>query len=648
VIDRTRVLKDILWILVFCGLVAMGFRLWFGLGATTGLSDAVPWGIWKIFNMVAGVALSTGGFTIGFLVYVLKMEEFRSLVKPAILIAFLGYGSSVFALILDIGIPYRIWHPIIMWNEHSFLFEVAWCVMLYFTVTIIELSPTVMERLHLSRVSHFLHKITYCVVLLGITLSCLHHSSLGSLFLVTPQRLHPLWFTPRLPILFIVSAMGTGLLVVLLFKILYSRISDPESNLEDRFTRLGKCDVSSADTGTWVSAPEEMPMLKKLGGIGTSILCLYFVLKMIDVFWTDAHHILLKLTWESWLYIFELLLISVIPMVLFLIPKIRNSSFGLCSIALSAVLGLILNRLNVGIFGYFRDAGTIYFPSLAEWILSIGIISGAGLLFLFVAEQCAIFDEKWEKKRESTFNLKPAFDKLSGVCNLALTSGIRRVTLVGVLVVPLAWVFLYPPYTVSSSQIISPPIARDENRSILEIDGNKNGVSVLFKHKEHRRRLGGKKTCHNCHHLSIPRDHSTPCSRCHRSIDRTTNIFDHPNHIQNVTKQKNLRGTIPANHACVVCHDNHKPKLKKTAKVCHDCHKENMIPKALNPERVQLTHACSYRLAMHKNCIACHIEEGMRLNRPLLGECATCHKTFKEIEHSDNTILTANSTGISY
>ena len=93
----------------------------------------MPWGLWKILNMVAGVALATGGFTVGFLVYVLKLERFRPLVKPAILIAFLGYGSSVFALILDIGLPHRIWHPLVMWNEHSFLFEVAWCVMLYFT-----------------------------------------------------------------------------------------------------------------------------------------------------------------------------------------------------------------------------------------------------------------------------------------------------------------------------------------------------------------------------------------------------------------------------------------------------------------------------------------------------------------------------------
>ena len=145
-IERNAWLKDILWALALAGAVAIGFRLWFGLGATTNLSDVVPWGLWKILNMVAGVALATSGFTVGLLVYVLKLERFRPLLKPAILLAFLGYGSSVFALVLDIGLPHRIWHPIFMWNPHSFLFEVAWCVMLYFTITIIEMSPTVTAR----------------------------------------------------------------------------------------------------------------------------------------------------------------------------------------------------------------------------------------------------------------------------------------------------------------------------------------------------------------------------------------------------------------------------------------------------------------------------------------------------------------------
>ena len=127
---RTRVFKDVLWVIALAGLVAAVLRLWFGLGATTNLSDSLPWGFWKILNMVGGVALSTSGFMVGLLVYVLRMERFRPYVKPAILIAFLGYGCSCLALLFDIGLPHRFWHPIFMWNFNSFLFEVCWCVLL--------------------------------------------------------------------------------------------------------------------------------------------------------------------------------------------------------------------------------------------------------------------------------------------------------------------------------------------------------------------------------------------------------------------------------------------------------------------------------------------------------------------------------------
>jgi Ni/Fe-hydrogenase subunit HybB-like protein len=139
--SRTRAVKDVLWALALAGLVGACLRLWFGLGATTHLSNAMPWGLWKILNMVGGVALSTSGFTVGFLVYVLGLKRFQPFMKPAILIAFLGYGCSCTALLLDIGLPQRFWHPVFMWNDNSFLFEVFWCVLLYFTVTAIELSP---------------------------------------------------------------------------------------------------------------------------------------------------------------------------------------------------------------------------------------------------------------------------------------------------------------------------------------------------------------------------------------------------------------------------------------------------------------------------------------------------------------------------
>ncbi|MEJ2082347.1 MAG: polysulfide reductase NrfD [Acidobacteriota bacterium] len=337
---RKRLILDLLWMCALAGALAAGFRLWFGLGATTALSDAFPWGLWKILNMVAGVALSTGGFTLGFLVYALGKKRYAPLLKSAILIAFLGYGSSCLALLFDIGLPQRFWHPIVFWNETSFLFEVFWCVLLYFTV--------------------------------GVSLSCLHHSSLGSLFLVTPLRLYSLCYSPILPLVFILSAMGAGLMVVVLARLFSLWVFEPEA-LED-------------------SAGTEIQRLTGLARIAAWILGLYLLLKLSDLAVRGQFSILLEANLESGLFLLETLLLAVLPILLVAVPRTRYSHAGLAAASLSTVMGLVLNRLDVGIFGYFRDAHAVYFPSPIEWALSIGVIAAALLVFLFCVEHLSVFD----------------------------------------------------------------------------------------------------------------------------------------------------------------------------------------------------------------------------------------------------------------
>ena len=193
----------------------------------------------------------------------------------------------MFRAVLDIGLPYRIWHPIVMWNPHSFLFEVAWCVMLYFTVTIVELSPTVLERFGCERVAHLLHRAAFWIVTVGITLSSLHHTSLGSLFLVTPQqRLHPLWYTPRLPVHFILSAMGAGLMVVVLAKLLHSHWYVAEA--------VFGAGPGAAARWPWRRGPDapcvgrDFPMVRKLASIAAGILAVYLSVKVVDLLATGA------------------------------------------------------------------------------------------------------------------------------------------------------------------------------------------------------------------------------------------------------------------------------------------------------------------------------------------------------------------------
>ena len=607
--ERTHWIKDLLWFLVFAGLVSIIFRLGWGLGATTNLSDAAPWGLWKILNMIAGVALSTGGFTIGFLVYGLRLERYRPLVKPAILIAFLGYGSSVFALTLDIGLPHRIWHSLVMWNVHSFLFEVAWCVMLYFTVTILELSPTFLERLGFERAAAFLHRIAFGIVIVGISFSSLHHSSLGSLFLVTPQRLHPLWFTPMLPVHFILSAMGAGMLVVVLARILYAR-----------WYRRKK---TSTDDQTFA-------MLRSLASIAASILTLYFVVKIGDLVATGAWRHLLAGTWESWLYVLELLTAAVIPVLLIALPATRRSVPAMLFAAATATFGLVLNRLDVGIFGYIRDAHTIYLPSLNEWALSLGILAATGLVFFYVVENYAIFDDDWKRRRKERGEFMSSFDRASGVWRRALGNELNRASLAAVCAIPIACALLYP--TAGSGPRLErssarPPVAIDVERAVLRIDGNRSGVLTNFPHLEHQKRLGQKESCAHCHHLSLPGDHSTPCSRCHQDMERETALFRHTAHFAAVAESEGLTGWIPGNQSCSSCHESGVTRGRESAKPCLDCHKKDMTPTREIEAPLGMASAHGYREAMHGTCIGCHLAERERVERPALADCATCHPT---------------------
>ncbi len=622
--SRARTLKDLLWALTLAGFVAGVLRLWFGLGATTNLDDAVPWGLWKIFNMVAGVAISTSGFTVGFLVYVLRLERFRPLMKPAILVAFLGYGCSCLALLFDIGLPWRFWHPFLMWNAHSFLFEVFWCVSLYFTVTAIELAPAVFEKLKAERVTKLLHRIAFAVVIVGISLSSLHHSSLGSLFLVTPQRLYPLWYTPLLPFLFILSAVGGGLMFLVLVRILHAQWYDRSAvfgptPVEKELMRVrsewSRCDPGAPETG------RDMPMLTALASIATGVLAVYFLLEVYHLGHDGAWRDLLAGTWESWLFGAEVLMTSVVPVLLVWLPGPRRSPVALAVAAFSASAGLLLNRMDVGIFGYFRSAGEVYFPSLSEWALSLGVVAGAALVFLAFAEHMGVFQApSGEAGRPA---LKVSFDSLSRVWHTTLSSGLERTTMIAVLIVPLAWALMYPRYARTHSVPVHAASRLDVTGQRLRLDGDRAGLVTVLPHADCQKRLGGDSSCVACHHMSLPGDTTTPCSQCHRHMYTETVVFDHTYHIQAVADSLSLPGPHPSNRSCVTCHAEASAKTAATAKPCVECHKEWKDEYANGAK--DLARAPSYLEAMHGTCLKCHEEEAEKQDRPGLRQCSTCH-----------------------
>jgi Ni/Fe-hydrogenase subunit HybB-like protein len=208
IISQITFWRAVLVVLLALGLYATYVRFTQGLGAATNLSDQFPWGLWIGFAILCGVGLAAGGFTLCAIVYIFNIKEFKPIVRPAVLTAFLGYLLVIFALMFDLGRPDRIWYALIMWNPHSVMFEVAWCVMLYTTVLALEFSPVLFEGLGWMKAVRVMRAITIPLVIIGVILSTLHQSSLGSLYLIVPEKLPPLWYSSLLPVFFFLSALG--------------------------------------------------------------------------------------------------------------------------------------------------------------------------------------------------------------------------------------------------------------------------------------------------------------------------------------------------------------------------------------------------------------------------------------------------------
>ena len=584
--SRRAVLKEALWVLAAFGAVAIVARLFGGLGAVTDLSDAMPWGLWKILNMVAGVALATCGFTMAAIVYVFHRKHYRPLLKPAILLACLGYGASCFALFLDIGLPHAIWKPMVYWNHHSFLFEVAWCVMLYFTITLFETAPVVLERSPLRWIAGLIHKVTIPLVIVGITLSTLHHTSLGSLFLVMPARLHPLWFTNWIPVLFFFSAVGAGLQTLVLVVLAYRWFYGREVKLDL---------VSGLAKGSAV------------------VLGIYFVLKLADLALRGQFHLLTSGEWESGWFIAELLLGALIPVAILAFRSARRSPVGLALAALSAVSGLVLNRLNVGIMGLLGTADVSYFPTFAEICLSVGIIAMAGLVFVYLIEYFPVFEDQPARDLVPADAPSGEFAVLGRGWAIPLITARARASFLFVVAASLA-MGLFAGNALRGIERtpapVEPPLGVDEARHVLLLDGNRNMQAVAFDHRSHQLRLKDR-DCGRCHHMDLPKDQSSACYRCHRDMRQPTSIFSHNLHVHRLGDK----------WSCRKCHGDAHPKHASDTVACRTCHEKDM---GLTKKEFNFM-APGYADAMHASCVPCHEQKARQDGRPVLAECACCH-----------------------
>jgi Ni/Fe-hydrogenase subunit HybB-like protein len=362
-IPRITFWRGVFLAIVGLGLVATVVRFTRGLGASTSLSDRFPWGIWVGFDVLCGVGLAAGGFTITGLVQIFGIKSLRPIVRPTVLTAFLGYMLVSGALLFDLGKPWNIWHPLVMWNPHSVMFEVAWCVMLYSTVLALEFSPILFERLGWKRPIKVVHAVSIPLVLAGVLLSTLHQSSLGSVFLIMPYKLSPLWYTPYQPVFFWISAVLVGLAMVIF-----------ESTLSSRAFRKRL----------------DMGLLRKIALAAVPVLLVYLAGRFLDLLNRGALVHLLTPGRESALFLLEIALFAV-PLVAFTRPRVLASRRWLFAAATCLVLGFILNRLNVSITGIEGAAGVRYFPSWMELAITAMIVAVGMALFSFAVKHLPIY-----------------------------------------------------------------------------------------------------------------------------------------------------------------------------------------------------------------------------------------------------------------
>lgn len=367
--------------IILLGLGIIVVRFWKGIGSVTNLTQEVPWGLWIGFDVVTGVAFAGGAYVITFMVYILNMKKYKSIVRVTVLNGFLAYVFYAGALLLDLGRPWNVINPIIGNNfgTSSVLFLVAWHFLLYMIAQLIEFSPAIAEWLGARRIRKILSAMTIGAVIFGITLSMLHQSGLGALYLMAAEKIHPLWYSEFIPILFFVSSIFAGLSMVIFegsisHKVFFHQISE-KNHKAQRGIILG------------------------LSKICTGALFVYFFLQVL-VFIHDKHWNLLNTPMGYW-YLVEMIGFVLLPLILFFRSYRSGSVLMIRIAAILTMLGVILNRLNVTVIGFRWDMPVRYVPSWMEVVVTLTVIFIEIWVFRWVINRMPVLRDSpaWAKDK---------------------------------------------------------------------------------------------------------------------------------------------------------------------------------------------------------------------------------------------------------
>jgi Ni/Fe-hydrogenase subunit HybB-like protein len=368
--------------IILLGLGIIVVRFWKGLGSVTNLSQEVPWGIWIGFDVVTGVAFAGGAYVVTFMVYILNMKKYHSIVRVTVLNGFLAYAFYTGALLLDLGRPWNVVNPVIGNNfgTSSVLFLVAWHFLLYMLAELIEFSPAIAEWLGARRAHKILSGMTVGAVILGITLSTLHQSGLGALYLMAKDKIHPLWYSEFIPILFLVSSIFAGLSMVIFegsisHKVFFDKVSEKNEKAQNG-------------------------IIHGLSKICAGAMFAYFFLQFL-VFIHGKNWGLLNTPMGYW-FLVEMIGFVLIPMMLFFYSYRTSNLFLIRLAAILTMIGVILNRLNVTVIGFRWDAAVHYIPSLMEIIVTLTVIFIEVWVFRWVINRMPVLGESpvWAKEEK--------------------------------------------------------------------------------------------------------------------------------------------------------------------------------------------------------------------------------------------------------
>ncbi len=355
------------------GFIIIVVRFWKGLGSVTNLTQEVPWGLWIGFDVVTGVAFAGGAYVLTFMVYILNMHKYHSIVRITVLNGFLAYVFYAGALLLDLGRPWHVINPIIGngFGTSSVLFLVAWHFLLYMMAQLIEFSPAIAEWLGARRARKILSGMTIAAVIFGITLSTLHQSGLGALYLMAKDKIHPLWYSEFIPVMFFVSSIFAGLSMVIFegsisHKVFFDQISDTNHKAHNK-------------------------IISGLSKICAVTMFAYFFLQLL-VFVHGKRWDLLNTPMGYW-YLTEMLGFVLLPMLLFFYSYRRNNIFLIKAAAVLTMAGVIINRLNVTVIGFKWTEAVRYVPTWMEFAVTLAVIFTEIWIFRWVIYRMPVLRE---------------------------------------------------------------------------------------------------------------------------------------------------------------------------------------------------------------------------------------------------------------